>query len=305
MFVWSIYAILVFLLAVIVVSAATTIVYRLVNAQGLSWTEVFHLAPAPAPAPSTMYSCQSTGTCQLDVDGSFNSLEQCADYCDHAQCIVLEDGAQCSHTPGIFDNQTVEDCNATCGKGSALSYVCSTSQGCRPASTFETGVYADSTCNNECQAYDLSSNGMCELMTISGGVKYDGLTSCENAKYTWSCTDYTVDNETGGPVCTMDASVIDGNAVDSTLCHGICNPTSYPTCNSDAASKMSDTSKMGDSILSVYCEGSDEDASCTIKYTGTFNTDLPGRCTRCARTTDGVSPLYCELDAAAALSALK
>lgn len=287
---WTIYVILVFLLAILVVSTGTTAAFYIFGSDVQTWL------PSPTPtSTSTMYSCQSTGVCQVSEDGSFSTLEDCTEYCDHAQCIIIGVNAQCSHTPGNMDTPSVSECQETCGQGDVLSYVCDTTQGCRLASSTETAVYVDSTCDNECRGYDMSSNGLCELVPLNGASpKYDGQSSCENANYTWSCTDYTRTNDTGAPFCTMDAGIVEGNSTDQSSCLSVCNPDHHPTCGVDSAYSYSDTTYLEGQTLASACTGFVEGNACIIEQSqnGSIIATYEGKCTYCART-GGISDLYC------------
>ena len=159
-------------------------------------------------------------------------------------------------------------------------------------------MYADETCDNACYGYDLSSNGLCELLPLAETKTpaYDGLSSCENANYTWSCTDYTTDNATGAPICTLDSGVITGNATSQSECLAQCNPNLLPTCSSDAAEGVSDTTVLGDGPLSTACAGLEPGFPClftqTSAETGGIEAVWEGSCTYCAKT-NSMSDLYC------------
>jgi len=179
---WWLYAFLAFGTAALLTSSAAVITYYVA---GPAFQSQFLQTRTQSGAQFVKYACQSNGGCQLASDGSFTSMDECTDYCDHAQCIVVGTISECQHLPGTKNTPSMSECRSTCGQNAQLTHVCDPSTGCRLASFTETPKYSDSTCNNECVGWDLSSNGICELLPLEGGAapKYEGLSACENANY--------------------------------------------------------------------------------------------------------------------------
>jgi hypothetical protein len=276
------YVLLVFALSTLLMASASTAVLYIFGSKIETW-----LTPHPSPPSATKYSCQPTGICQVSEDGSFTSLKECTHHCDHAQCIIIGANAQCIPTPGNINSPSVSECLETCGQATPLAYVCDTAQGCRLASSTETGIYVDSTCNNMCQGYDMSSNGLCELVPLNGGIpKYDGPDSCKNENYTWSCVDYTPSNESGAPICAMDEGIVSGHSTSLSDCLGVCNPELYPICPSIPNGMYY---ALMDQRIFESCENLQAGSSCMY-----YGDKWEAKCTYCSRTV-GMSNLYCAL----------
>ena len=119
---WWTYAVLCFFLATLVSASAAVAIQTFVPDVIQDWLP-------DIDTTLQLYSCGSDGGCTLSPDGSFSTYDECAQYCDHAQCVIIGVDAECSHAPGSTDAPPVSECTASCGVGPTLAYVCDTSVG--------------------------------------------------------------------------------------------------------------------------------------------------------------------------------
>lgn len=286
---WTVYAGFAFLFATIVSVITGIVLYYVAGPMLID--KLTSLMPG-----ITTYACNGDGTCSIDQNGAFQSESECLDYCDRAQCIVLSNSTECSHAPGNYGLETMEQCKASCGT-SRKPYLCDTSQGCRLALSTETGVFEDHTCGNTCMTYDLSSNGTCMLLPQDpiSGAKYASKGDCVRENYTWSCTDYRVDND--GPTCTQDSGRISGHAENLDECMKSCNPNLYATCESGVPDDIETLE--GELGIVEVCQSKSEGVPCFITMNTTSAStggnqvvQREGVCQYCANA-GGVSNMYC------------
>lgn len=263
---WIVFGIILFA-AIVVSSAVVTVYFVLFSSKNVS-TEVSNV---------TKYSCGNDGTCSEDVDGSFNTLGDCTNYCDRASC--LSSGV-CVANPGNLDLGTMSECEESC-KDKRFSC---TQQGCIDVGTGN-GTYDSMTnCIANCTTWDVDDDGYCTEvpLTSNGEAIYENQSQCESAEYTSTC-------DMSNSECTPDNKRVEGNnLVDD--CSSNCNPNYYTQCSSDWPNTDG-----YDAIAA--CDGKEEQDSCSVAMTSPSSmagTLFYGKCSYCIKDDEVQTPLSCQ-----------